>query len=64
MKESTQGFLMGLSAALAGIMLYICCTYGGALFMGADDSSRDVSDRSVAEAAPDSGAEMVVVSGK
>lgn len=34
MKESTQGFLLGVSAALAGLMLYICMTHCAVFFKG------------------------------
>ena len=34
MKESTQGFLLGVSAALAGVMLYLCMTHGVVFFKG------------------------------
>ncbi len=34
MSESTQAFLMGISAALAGLLLYICVTYAGPVVLG------------------------------
>ncbi len=40
MSDTTQGFMLGLSAALAGIMLYVCCAYGSALLLGAPSPQR------------------------
>ena len=34
MSESTQAFLLGISAAIAGVLLYLCITFAGPSMFG------------------------------
>lgn len=48
MNESVQGFLLGVTAAIAGILLYVCCNYGSA-FLFSETGAEKTADQPKAE---------------
>lgn len=54
MNETTEGFLLGITATLTGVLLYVFCTYGGAfLFNSASSETVADNDTPVVAAADD-----------
>ncbi len=53
MSESTQAFLLGISAALAGVLLYLCITFAGpAMFGGFSGKASAKTEAAVSASEP------------
>lgn len=39
MSQTTEGFILGITATLTGILLYLFCTYSGAILFGVPEDS-------------------------
>ena len=56
MSESTQAFLLGIAATLAGLLFYVCVSFAGPLVLGGGPvagANRAASAADVAAGAPE-----------